>query len=71
MVAASAEPDKLSLGGVSESRPLTISCCSGRFLDVVLDKLWPAHHLQLSGRDNQKDKERKSVMIHVPQVTTP
>lgn len=24
-VAASAEPDKLSLGGVSESRPLTIS----------------------------------------------
>lgn len=25
LVAASAEPDKLSLGGVSESRPLTIS----------------------------------------------
>lgn len=46
-------------------------CCSGQLLDVGPDKLWPEHHLQLSGKDNQKDKERKSVMICFVRVTTP
>lgn len=73
LVGASAEPDKLSLVGVSESRPLTISISPVAVAssDVGLDKLWPTHHLQLSGKDNKKDKERKSVMIYVLRVATP
>lgn len=53
LVAASAEPDKPRLGGVSESRPLTISqspVAVASPLDVGPDKPWAAHHLQLSAK---------------------